>query len=255
MTEKNKTDKADLRIEEEGPLYKRIKRLISRNILSGDWKPGDRVPSEHELVDWLHASRMTVNRALRELAVEGMLVRKQGSGTYVAELLPQSAVLKIKDIAQEIEGRGNAHKCEVLELGERIAPLSVSNALGLPERRKLYHVLCLHSENGVALQLEDRHVNPRLLPEFLKQDFTVITPSSYLLRTVNYTMSKHIITASLPAPSVAEILDMERRAPVLVMERSTWLHEEPVTLARLYYPGSRFRLVGQFNPPSSSSIS
>jgi len=84
------------------PRYSQIKRMISSRIQSGDWRPGDRIASEAELVRDIGVSRMTINRALRELTLEGQLVRVQGVGTFVAESKAQSALFEVKNIADEI---------------------------------------------------------------------------------------------------------------------------------------------------------
>ena len=73
------------------PFYEKVKQAISEKIHSGVWRPHDRIPSEAELVAQFGFSRMTINRALRELTDEGLLVRLQGVGTFVAEPKGQSA--------------------------------------------------------------------------------------------------------------------------------------------------------------------
>lgn len=67
------------------PFYEKVKQAISEKIAAGVWRPHDRIPSEAELVAQFGFSRMTINRALRELTDEGLLVRLQGVGTFVAE--------------------------------------------------------------------------------------------------------------------------------------------------------------------------
>ncbi len=84
------------------PLYLQVKNLISRRIQSGRWSPESRIPSENELVASLGISRMTVNRALRELTAEGLLVRRRGAGTFVAPRESQFALLEVRNIAEEI---------------------------------------------------------------------------------------------------------------------------------------------------------
>ncbi|STR46286.1 Histidine utilization repressor [Klebsiella oxytoca] len=76
------------------PFYEKVKQAISEKIHSGVWRPHDRIPSEAELVAQFGFSRMTINRALRELTDEGLLVRLQGVGTFVAEPKGQSRCLK-----------------------------------------------------------------------------------------------------------------------------------------------------------------
>ena len=88
------------------PLYHKIKNFVLEKIEKGEWQTGTKISSEAELVVFFATSRMTVNRALRELTTEGRLIRKQGRGTFVAALKPQSALLEINSIAREIKKRG-----------------------------------------------------------------------------------------------------------------------------------------------------
>ena len=90
-------------------LYQRAKDFVQGKLRSGEWKPGELIPSENRLVQELSMSRMTVNRALRELTGEGHLVRVSGVGTFVAESKPQSNLLRITNIAEEIIARGHRY--------------------------------------------------------------------------------------------------------------------------------------------------
>ena len=79
------------------PFYEKVKQAISHKISAGEWRPHDRIPSEAELVAQFGFSRMTINRALRELTDEGWLVRLQGVGTFVAE--PKASLRCSKSVA------------------------------------------------------------------------------------------------------------------------------------------------------------
>ncbi len=98
-------------------LYRRAKDYVQDQLRAGVWKPGDLISSENQLVQELGISRMTVNRALRELTEEGHLVRISGVGTFVAESKPQSNLLRITNIADEILARGHSYTCRVLHWG------------------------------------------------------------------------------------------------------------------------------------------
>ena len=76
-------------------LYEQVKDFIARKIQEGAWRAGDRLPSESELVTQFGISRMTVNRALRELSEQGRIVRVAGVGSFVAEEKPQSTLLRL----------------------------------------------------------------------------------------------------------------------------------------------------------------
>lgn len=180
------------------PLYRQIKQLIIRKIDAGLWKPGDRIPTELRLVDELNASRMTVNRALRELTQEGVLQRRQGSGTYVSPARLETGLLEIRNIAEVIEARGNVHSSHLLALTQEEPPAVILSQMQGREGDLYFHSLALHFENGAPLQLEDRYVNPVLVPEFLEQDFTQQTTGGYLLNNIPYSHVDHKITAALP---------------------------------------------------------
>jgi DNA-binding GntR family transcriptional regulator len=91
----------------ERPAYDQVKEWIRQHTASGEWRPGDVVPSQAVLMSRFSISRMTANRALRELAAEGLVTRVQGSGTRVAQLHRISSQLVIRDIHEEVVGRGN----------------------------------------------------------------------------------------------------------------------------------------------------
>ena len=64
-------------------LHERILGEIEERILSGEWAPGVRIPFEHELAAHYHCSRMTVNKALSELAKAGLIERRRKAGSFV----------------------------------------------------------------------------------------------------------------------------------------------------------------------------
>lgn len=99
--------------DEPAPIYQRVKQAIISQIRAGEWKARQRVPSESELVSELGVSRMTINRALRELTAEGYLLRMQGVGTFVAEMKGYTAMLEVHNIADEIAQRGHQHRCQI----------------------------------------------------------------------------------------------------------------------------------------------
>jgi len=229
-----------------GSLYERVKRHVSERIKSGEWKPGARIPSEHALVAQLGVSRMTVNRALRELADQGKLVRIGGVGTFIADPKPQSALLKIADLAAEIQSRGHLYTRTILVHAREPASLETAAALGCQTGDSVYHLTCVHYENGVAVQIEDRFVNPAVAPDFIKQTFEDIPPAQWLLSSVPLTEIEHVVEALTPSAVEASLLGISMTEPCLVLVRRTWSHSVPVTFARFVHPGRRYRLGGRY---------
>ncbi len=151
------------------PLYQQIREYVLNQIKTKTWKPDMKIPSENELVEKLKVSRMTVNRALRELTNEGYLLRLQGVGTFVAHPKPQSSLLEIKSIADEIRSHGGVHSCDVHLLREEVASLDLTAVMGLPAGTSVYHSVIVHRDSGCAIALESRYINPSVAPGYLQQ--------------------------------------------------------------------------------------
>lgn len=229
------------------PLYARVKLMIAQQIQNGTWPPHHRVPSESELVNQLGFSRMTINRALRELTAEGLLVRMQGVGTFVAEPKSQSALFEVHNIADEIASRGHRHTSRVVLLGEEAAGSERALALDMREGQRVFHSVIVHYENDIAVQIEDRYVNALVAPEYLRQDFSLQTPYAYLSQVAPLTEGEHVVEAILAEPDECDLLQIPLGEPCLLIRRRTWSGRQPVTAARLIHPGSRHRLEGRFS--------
>ena len=228
------------------PAYEQVKAWIKQHIGSGQWKPGDGVPSEAALMQQFGISRMTVNRALRELAAEGLVTRIQGSGTRVAQLHRISSRLTIRDIREEVMERGHVHTTRVIHAEREKAGAEVAQSLGLRAGAAVFHTVLIHMENGVPIQYEDRYVNPMAAPGYLDTDFTETSPTLHLLRHAPLTEASYSIEACLPSVVEAKELAIKRTEPCLVMMRRTVSGSHVASIARLIYPGTRYSFAGQF---------
>lgn len=234
------------------PRYQQLKEMIIERISCGELRPLDRVPSENELVEAMKVSRMTANRALRELNDEGYVDRVAGRGTFVADLRARSHALEVHNIADEIEQRGHGHSSEVVRASRQHARGELARALHVEQGTGVFHLLLVHFENGVPVQVEDRHVLDEFAPDCLAQDFTTITPSAYLTGISPLAEAEQLVRASNPNAAIRKRLAMDDGEPCLVVLRRTWSQGRPVTLARLHHPGSRYELTGNYTPSTSS---
>jgi GntR family histidine utilization transcriptional repressor len=228
--------------------YSRVKSWLKTGLAQGRWRPGELMPSESELVAQFGVSRMTVNRALRELQSEGLVERVQGVGTFAAQLFRVSSTLTIRNLQEEIEERGHRHHAEVHVKRRENAPAALAQPLGLRPGAPVFHTLIVHFDNGVPLQCEDRYVNPAAAPDYLKVDFEHTTPTRYLLEVAPLWEAQYTIEATLPTEQEAKLLGIARTDPCLVIVRRTVSRGIPITIARLVHPGSRYQLQGEFRP-------
>lgn len=236
------------------PLYQQVKDYINNRIAQGILTSGMRIESEAELSRMLNASRMTVNRALRELTVEGKLRRVQGLGTFVAEQKLQSPLFKIRSLAKEIEARGGRYSCDVHLLREEKASPWLAEEMKIRVQLPVFHSIIVHKEDDVPIQLGCRYINPEIAPDYLNQDFTRVTPSDYLLQQAPATAVEHVVEALIGEPWIRELLLISNFEPCLVLHRKTWSGELVATVNTFYYPGTRYTLGGRFIPDNEGKL-
>lgn len=237
------------------PRYQQLKDFIIEQISSGVLQPADRVPSENELVEAKKVSRMTANRALRELTDEGYVERIAGRGTFVSDFRSRSDLVEVQNIADEIAGRGHVHSCEVVRQALQRAEGEVAQALHVGEDTEVFHLLLVHFENGTPIQVEDRYVLANFAPQCLEQNFELLTPSAYLTGIAPLQEAEQAVRAALPDERIRERLEMAENEASLVVIRRTWSKGRPVTFSRLHHPGNRYELTGQYTPPGISRTS
>lgn len=228
--------------------YQQIKQHLLDGLASGRWPRGALMPSEAELVAGFGLSRMTVNRALRELQAEGLVVRTQGRGTFAAPLHRVSSQLTIHDLQEQIEARGHRHRAQVvLQQAEPAVP-ALAAQLGIAPGEAAFHTLIVHSENGVPLQCEDRYVNPAAAPGYLHADFRLQTPTHYLFEHTALWRAQYRVDADHATAEEARLLQIDPDAPCLSVLRRTFSRSAVITIARLVHPGERYNLQGEFEP-------
>ena len=235
-------------MQQDSPLklYEQIKTYLRQGIASGLWKIGEKIPSEFEIMEQTGASRMTVHRALRELSAEGVLLRVQGAGSFVQPSPAHSPLLELHDIAEDITRRGHQHRAEVLALDARTAKAEIGVEFQLRAGKKLFYSEILHFENDVPVQLEERYISPSFAPDYLKQDFTRLTPNRYLQNIAPAMEVEHIIHAAAATPRTQHLLKLEPHEPCLCLLRRTWTQLGPATRSLLTHPGQRYSLGSRY---------
>ena len=226
------------------PIFQRIKDYLSSEIASGRWKEGELVPSEQALVRQFGVSRMTVNRAVRELTAENVLTRRQGAGTFVAPQKYQATLVEIRNIADEIRARGRTHHSSVRLLQADTAGAALAFQFDLGGGAELFHSVIVHFEDAVALQVEDRWVNPACAPAYLEQDFQAITPNEHLMAAAPLQGATYSIEA-LPAPQdIAAMLEINEGASCLVLRRRTTSQGRVASVVTMWHPGALSQFTG-----------
>ncbi|OBZ95168.1 GntR family transcriptional regulator [Pararhizobium polonicum] len=229
-------------------LHQRILGDIEDRILSGEWQPGFRIPFEVDLAEQYKCSRMTVNKALTQLAKTGLIERRRKSGSYVTQPRAQSAVLEIRDIKLEVQSLGLPYDYSLMAKTKRRSNADDRLRLGLTSPVSILDVTCRHFAGRRPFCLEERLINLNAVPEAEAESFEETAPGPWLLNRVPWSAAEHTIRAASADDAVAAALGIAPGAACLTVERRTWSNGSYITHVRLIYPGDRHALVANFTP-------
>jgi GntR family transcriptional regulator, histidine utilization repressor len=238
----------DVGVGEPLSLHQRILSDISERILSGAWAPGHRIPFEHELTAEYKCSRMTVNKALSQLAKAGLIERRRRSGSFVRRPQSQAAVLEIHDIRIEVEALGLPYRYERVARHKRRSSAEDRALLELAAAGPVLALECRHFAGKRPFAHEQRLINLAAVAEAADEEFHAIAPGPWLIARVPWSAAEHRIRAVAADRHIAAALDIEPGAPCLVVERRTWSAEHPVTHVRFTYAAESHALVARFTP-------
>lgn len=230
-------------------LHQRILADITERIVSGDWPPGHRIPFEHELGAEYQCSRMTVNKAMSQLAKSGLIERRRRSGSFVLQPRSQAAILEIHDIKAEVQALGRPYRYEVISRNVRRVTASDQRLFDVAASGSVVEVACRHFAGRKPFCLEQRLISLAAVPEAADENFAELAPGPWLLGRVPWSAAEHSIRATAAGAETAAALAIAEGSACLVVERRTWSAEQPVTHVRLLYAGDGHALVARFTPP------
>jgi GntR family histidine utilization transcriptional repressor len=234
--------------EETPSLHQRILSDISERILSGEWAPGHRIPYEYELSATFNCSRMTVNKALSQLAKAGLIERRRRSGSFVRRPKSQAAILEIHDIKTEVHALGLPYRYQLVSRRIRRASAADVERLGLAGASAIAELISLHIAGPRPFCHENRLVSLEAVPDAEHQSFAETAPGPWLVARIPWSVAEHRIRATGADAGIAATLDIDAGTPCLVVERQTWSADQPVTHVRFTYAGDSHTLVARFTP-------
>jgi len=225
------------------PLYQQLYELLEGRIRSGEWKPGDMIPAETELISRYEVSRITVRKVLDMLVTEGLLVRQRGRGSFVAQAKLEHGMTRIVSFTDDMRQRGLTPGTKIIFMGLVPAPRAIAEALAVPEGEELARIDRLRLADGVPMCVEESFLIHRHLPGILQHDLASnslreIKQASYGIR---WSRARQTIQA-VPAPAeVARLLSIRTGAPLLYFERVTYSQDAvAMEYLKIYYRADRY---------------
>ncbi|HVN53141.1 MAG TPA: GntR family transcriptional regulator [Anaerolineaceae bacterium] len=227
------------------PYYVQLIALIKENIHNGYWKSGDQLPGEPELCVASGISRTVVRQALRELELEGLITRRKGKGTFVAEpKISEGLVQKLTGFYQDMVERGFKPVTRVLH--QRVVPASekVAGYLEIEPGTEVVDIKRLRSVNDEPIQLVTTYIPYSLCPQLATVDLTERSLYEFLENECHIILARgrRYIEAVSANEYEAHLLGIERGAPLLLLDSVSYLADgKPVEYYHAVHRGDRSR--------------
>ena len=233
------------------PIYLQIAEGLLDRIESGELSPGDRLPPEREWSEMLDVNRLTLRRALHMLESQGLIIRRQGDGTYVANPKIERQASRLVPFTQGMQRRGYTPSAKVLTFDQRPAETTVAKELQIHVGTPVYYLHRLRLINHEPLMLERLTLPQHRLPQLDR--FDLAKRSLYEVMETEYGISVSRARQSLE-PVVAteyevEVLGIKLGAPLMLERRLAFdQNDQPIEHGRDLYRGDRFRFITEFAP-------
>ncbi|MFN0084308.1 MAG: GntR family transcriptional regulator [Blastocatellia bacterium] len=213
------------------PLYYQLENLLLEKINSGSFGPGDRLPTESDLIRQYGVSRITVRQALTSLVEEGLIERRQGRGTFVAERKTRRRTFEgpihLTGSLDEVIAMGLDTPVKVLEMHRIESDQHEAELLGLQPGEPVYRIKRLRIREGKPHSLIVNYLPAEIGGRFTRQELA----AGSLLRKIEAKFglrlkdAKQHITAALADPYVAGMLEVRIGSPLLSIERTVYTEQ------------------------------
>ncbi|MBB6283283.1 phosphonate metabolism transcriptional regulator PhnF [Geobacillus subterraneus] len=227
------------------PIYYQLEQYMKEKIEKGEWQPGEMIPSERELAETYHISRMTVRQAVNNLVNDGYLIRRRGKGTFVAAKKIEQPLKGLTSFSEDMRSRGM--EPDTIVLGFETVPASgkLAQWLAVKEGDALYEIRRLRLADGSPMALETLYI-PRALAPHLTREIVNGSVYEFMEKEVGFAIGTavQVIEASVARKLEAEHLQVKEGAPVLLLERRTYLDDgRPLEVVKSVYRGDRYKFI------------
>jgi GntR family transcriptional regulator len=227
------------------PYYIQLIDIIKTKISSGEWQVEDRIPSEPELCDAYGVSRTVVRQALREIELEGLIIRRKGKGTYVARpKIGESLAQKLTGFYQDMDERG--HKVFTQVLRQQIIPASekIASYLEIEPDTPVIDVHRLRFIDNEPIVLVTSYLPHNLCPQLVNADLSHQSLYAFIEANCGVTIAsgKRYIEAVAANDSEAKLLQMDIGSPLILLDSVSYLEDgQPIEYYHAVHRGDRSR--------------
>lgn len=225
------------------PLFKRIEADLRQKILRNELVPGDKLPSESEMIDLFGVSRITVRQALAELHASGLIQKINGKGSFVTEPQARPDLGLLTGFYEHMRTRGHVSRGKLISVREIKAPSAVATALGVPQGSLLSRATLVKTVDGTKVAYGHVIGPTQLLDRLLVHDVEFNDALLLLEAQLGYRLQYHDIEAQAIAANKehAKRLEVDVGTPLLRVSFVPHdIERHPLLYSEFVFRGDRF---------------
>ena len=228
------------------PLYHQLKNILMARIESGEWEPGQQIPTETSLSERFGVSKITVRQAMRDLADLGYIRREQGRGTFVSKAKLNQGPRELTSFSEEMRRHNLPTQSQVLEQTLQGADPAAAEALRIAGGDPMLVLKRLRMASGEPIAIQTAHIPAALVPGLVEENLENVSlyeilQSRYGLHPAN---ARETHFAVLVEPAEAALLKVEPYSAALAARRVSCLADgQPLELVTSIMRGDRYRIV------------
>jgi GntR family transcriptional regulator len=228
------------------PLYHQIKNILMAGIESGEWEPGQQIPTETSLSERFGVSKITVRQALRDLVDLGYIRREQGRGTFVSKAKLSQGPRELTSFSEEMRRHNLPAQTKVLEQRIQGADAAVAEALHIAIGQPVIILKRLRIAACEPMGIQTAHIPAGLTPGLVELNLENV--SLYEVLESRYGLfpasAREAYTAVLAEAEEAALLGIDLHSAALAVRRVTFLPSgDPLELVNSIVRGDRYRVV------------
>lgn len=234
---------SDFEKKDTSLLYVQVADYVREKIYSKEWGVDERIPSEHELMAMLHLSRGTVQKGIRSLVEEGLLVQQRGRGTFVIEpVMARPSGNQLHSFAESMMEQGIEFTTKVVERRVERANRICARSLEIEEGDPYLYLMRVRSVDGKPVMLIESRVNLTPCPGLEHADFEAEGLFAAVERTSGQEVGEAEMTYSARAAGKrrGRWLECSERSPVLDLDQLVRLADgTPIEWGSVWMPANR----------------
>ncbi len=236
------------------PLYVQLEQIIKSQIMTGELLAGEQIPTEKELAETYRVSSITVRQAVLDLVKEGLLLRKQGKGTFVMQGLTNVKnimTLNVRGGINDVVPEGLAsQKVKVLDITRTSGSARVSKALAIAEGTEVIRIRRTRSDNNVLLSYIKNYLPLEIGDKIAKEDLLTHPMMNVLRNKLGLPLRTGVqyIMAVIADYEIASALSVKISSPVLYLETIISAEgEHPVEFVQTFYRSDQIKYTLRFD--------